>query len=162
MATDESTSLDVVRHAIEFVEKKDNIKIDWLLILQPTTPLRTKNDIRKAVGLIKNKNVDTVVSVCKAEHTHPLKMKKINNGFLYLYMNEASWEVRKQDLSPSAYMTNGGIYLTKRDVIMNGDLVGEFVKPYIMPENRSIDIDNELDFLMAEVLMKKQVEEGYE
>ena len=86
LATDESTSLDVVRHAIEFVEKKDNIKIDWLLILQPTTPLRTKNDIRKAVGLIKNKNVDTVVSVCKAEHTHPLKMKKINNGFLYLYI----------------------------------------------------------------------------
>jgi len=159
LATDTASSLNVVQHALRFVEGERDVSIDWTLILQPTTPLRTVDDILSAIRLTDSKEVDTIVSVYESGHSHPLKAKKIDKyGFLMPFFSEASWLSRRQDLSPPAYLTNGGIYLTRRDVLLeNNSLIGDQVLPYVMPQERSVDIDNRIDFMLAELLMREQL-----
>ncbi len=159
LSTDTATSLEVVQHAVRYIEEKDGLKIDWSLILQPTTPLRTTNDIRSALELISHKQVDTVVSVYEAGNSHPGKMKCINeNGMLETFLPNVPWLSRRQDRKPSAFLTNGGIYMTRRDVLFDkNSLIGDYILPYIMPHERSVDIDTEIEFTLAEILFARQI-----
>jgi len=159
LSTDTASSLDVVQHAVEYVEKARDVTIDWSLILQPTTPLRTVNDIVSAVRLTESHDVDTIVSVYEVGHAHPGKAKKVNaDGFLTPFLPDVPWQTRRQNLSPPAYLTNGGIYLTRRDVLWDkNSLIGDRVLPYMMPQERSVDIDDRIDFMLAEILMREQL-----
>ncbi len=161
-ATDEAASFDVVKHAVEYYEGKHDSLIDWSLILQPTTPLRTTHDISTAIQLTVRRETDTIVSVYDAEDTHPGKMKKLDkDGLLIPFISDAPWLSRRQDYTPKAYCTNGAIYMTRRDVLFEkSTLIGERVVPYVMPAARSIDIDTQLDFDIADILMTRQLQEN--
>lgn len=155
LAGDQVKSLPVVQHAVRFVEDRDRVKIDWVLLLQPTSPLRLSKDIDSSIELALSNQCDSVISVYELMHHHPVFAKKIDDrGYLAPFAIEEPEGLRRQDVSPPAYMRNGAIFLTRRDVLMEHNSIwGTRIKPYIMPEERSIDIDSELDCRLAELIL---------
>jgi CMP-N-acetylneuraminic acid synthetase len=90
---------------------------------------------------------------------HPILMKKIENDRLLPYCLEEKEGTRRQDYDPPAYMRNGAIYLIRRDVLMeNNSVWGDVIRPYVMPEERSYDIDSERDFRLVELVMREHLE----
>jgi CMP-N,N'-diacetyllegionaminic acid synthase len=150
---DLARSLPVVQHAVRFVEVRDGVPMDWVLLLQPTSPLRTSGDIAAALDLAAEGGCTSVIAVCRLDD-HPVFAKRIDgNGYLIPFIFEEPEGIRRQDVEPPAYKRNGAIYLTKRDVLMEeGSIYGSSVRPYIMPAERSVDIDSEVDFLLGEIL----------
>ena len=151
-------TLPVAQHAIQFVEQQDDIVLDWLFILQPTDPFRTVEDLEKGLELAISSSCDSVVSVVRVYETHPVFMKRINDNRLVNFGVEAPEGTRRQDCEPPAYMSNGAVYLTRRDVIMEQNSIwGTVTRPYIMPAERSINVDSELDLKLIEVLMQEKI-----
>lgn len=157
LAEDRVPTLPVIQHAVRFVETSDRIRLNWILLLQPTSPLRTSNDIRAAMKLSNESNCDSVISVVKVVAGHPISMKRIENNRLFPYYIEEKEGTRRQDFRPYAYMRNGAIYLSRRDIVMEKNSIwGDIIRPYVMPPERSVNIDSELDFKLAEILIKEQ------
>lgn len=155
LSTDSSKSIDVILHALIFMEKKLNIKYDWVLTLQPTTPLRSHIDIIDALKSAKNSKFDSIISVVRVLSHHPALMKRIENGKLLPFNLEEVEGTRRQDYSPAAYMRNGAIYLTKRDVVISQkSLWGKSICPLEMPEDRSVNIDSTMDYFTAESILR--------
>jgi CMP-N-acetylneuraminic acid synthetase len=159
LATDEAPGLPVIQHAVKFVEEEEGAPVDWVLILQPTAPFRNADDISESLRLAREGGCDSVISVTRVLAEHPILMKKIENGRLLPYCIEEKEGTRRQDYDPPAYIRNGAIYLTRRDVLMEGDSIwGEVIQPYVMPEERSYDIDSERDFRLVELVMRERLE----
>jgi CMP-N,N'-diacetyllegionaminic acid synthase len=157
LAQDTTPMLPVVQHAIEHAETRDGVKMDWILLLQPTAPLRSEQDVRAAVALAFAGGCDSVISVVQVMSHHPALMKRIEDGLMLPFLLEETEGTRRQDLRPSAYMRNGAIYLTARDVVVqHGSLWGDRIRPYVMPEERSVNIDSELDLVVAEELFRRR------
>ena len=88
---------------------------------------------------------------------HPILMKKIENNRLLPFGIEEIEGTRRQDYSPPAYMRNGCIYLTRRDtLIQTNSIWGKVIRPYIMPEDRSVNVDSELDMKLVEMLLQER------
>jgi CMP-N,N'-diacetyllegionaminic acid synthase len=156
LAKDESTTNDVILHAISEMENT-NDEYDCFMLLQPTSPLRTAENIKKAYSLFKEKNANAVVSVCETEHS-PLWSSTLDNSLSldnFLNKNE---DKRRQEL-PTYYRLNGAIYLTKvnyykkyKDFYLNKSYA------YIMNKRESVDVDDIIDFRLTEILMKENLE----
>jgi CMP-N,N'-diacetyllegionaminic acid synthase len=155
LAADDVPTAPVLRHAVTFVEKRERLRFDWICLLQPTEPLRTVQDLEQSIGLAMEGGCDSVISVVQVFATHPILMKKIERGVLVPYCIQEKEGTRRQDYSPPAYMRNGAIYLTRRDVLMERNSVwGDVIRPYVMPPDLSVGLDNELDLKLIELLMK--------
>lgn len=156
LAADSSKTIDVVKHALDFFRAKQRY-FDAVMILQPTTPFRALIDIKKAIQIFSDKKPDSVISVVQTESHHPILMKRISDqGYLHDFFQKEPEGTRRQDYRPRAYLRNGCIYLTDVRVIdEKSSLWGDIIVPYIMPEERSINIDSELDFKICEILMEK-------
>ena len=118
--------------------------------------IRIPEDIDKAVSLCIRTGADSAVSLCQVKY-HPYWMKKIEAGRVYPLL-EVDDELypRRQDLPP-AYQLNGAIYVTRRKVLLEEKrMLGAHTLAYVMPEERSIDIDNPFDFNLAELMMREQ------
>lgn len=156
LAADSTPSAPVVAHAIDFMENLNKFKYDAVILLQPTTPLRITNDIDKVINLWIEERVDSVVSVVNVGSEHPLRMKRIIGNRLINYIDQGVEDMRPRQHLPSVYIRNGAVYLRGRDAFMNSmSLVGENVLPYIMPEERSINIDAIKDLVYAEFVLSK-------
>lgn len=154
LSTDNAASIDVVRHACGYVEQRDNVRMDWVLLLQPTSPLRTGADIAAALDLAAGDDCDSVVAVGPALLHPALALKVGPNGWLETFMDQGADGIGTPQLDPAAWQRNGAIYLTRRDLVMNQrTLYGQRVRPYPMPTDRSVDIDTEADWRMAEQLI---------
>lgn len=156
LATDTAKSIDVAKHALLEMEKIDNVEYDALMLLQPTAPFRTANDINDAIAILNNnKNADSVISVVDVLAHHPARMKYLKDGalidppFCEAYENQ-----NRQELEPM-YIRNGAIYLTKRDVLLNNSYKGNKCMALIMPQQRSANIDTIEDFELAEWMYNK-------
>ncbi len=162
LAEDKTPTLPVLQHAVRFVEEQDKVHVDWVLLLQPTSPLRTKEDILAALQLAQPGDCDSVISVVQSP-IHPLFMKRIENGQL-LPFSDVLVEMegtRRQETQPPAYIRNGAIYLTRRDVLMERNSIwGRFIRPYVMPPERSVNVDSELDLKLAELMLQSSVNDG--
>ena len=158
LAEDASPMLPVVQHAAQWIEKEDRISLDWVCLLQPAAPLRLEEDIRGAINYAQRTDCDSVISCVRVQATHPVLMKKINaDGFIAPFCVEEKEGTRRQDLNPPAYMRNGAIYLTKRETIFEqNSLWGGKQLPYLMPEERSLGIDSEIDFRVVEQLISSR------
>jgi len=157
LANDKSPMVPVVRHAVQFIEQQDSVHLDWVLLLQPTALFRTAEDIRAAVDLARQGGCDSVISVVQVFSTHPILMKKIENDRLLPYCIEEKEGTRRQDYQPQAFMRNGAIYLVRRDVVVEkGSMWGDVVRPYMMPEERSVNIDSEMDLRLAELMLAER------
>ena len=150
---DTASSWDVVVEVLKEMEKQGEY-FDVCCLLQPTSPLRTNEDICNALHIMKEKNADAVISVCEAEHSPCWYNMLPPDHCLKSFMHTET--LRRQDLD-IYYRVNGAIYWVKTDLLQRGENVyGEKSYAYIMPRERSVDIDIELDFKMAEFLMKSE------
>ncbi|MBN2470234.1 MAG: acylneuraminate cytidylyltransferase family protein [Anaerolineae bacterium] len=157
LAGDSTPMLPVIQHAVAFVERMDGVRLDWVCLLQPTSPLRAPHDIVNALEIARAGGCDSVISVRQVFAVHPILMKRIEDNRLLPYCIEEVEGTRRQDYQPPAYMRNGALYLTRRDVIMEGHSIwGEIIRPYVMPEERSIGIDSALDFRLAGLLLAER------
>lgn len=158
LAKDSTLAQPVLKHAVDEIEKEKRREFDYIIMLQVTTPFVTSSDIDNAVKKIIKTKADSVVSVYQINDTHPVKIKKIINDRLYQYTPSLRETVfRRQDL-PLAYKRNGGIYISRRDVVMKQNLIwGRICRPYIMSPERSVDINNHVDFYLAEVMLKNNL-----
>jgi CMP-N-acetylneuraminic acid synthetase len=158
LSGDTAGSLAVVQHATRFIEARDGVCMDWVLLLQPTSPLRAACDISAALDLARSHDCDSVVAVTEMP-THPVFAKTIDaDGLLRPFLLEEPEGLRRQDAGPPAYMRNGAIYLTRRNVLMErNSIYGARIRPCMMPAERSVDIDTDLDFRLAELLLSDRL-----
>jgi CMP-N,N'-diacetyllegionaminic acid synthase len=146
LATDNAKSIDVV---IDFLNKFEN-KPKYLLLLQPTSPLRTSDDIKKAFDVLQT--ADSVVSVTEFDEPHPYKLKIIDNNKLKPFIKNTTSEIPRQQL-PKVYALNGAIYFIKTELLLKEKTFFlENTKPYIMPQPL-INIDSEWDYLFLKALV---------
>ena len=161
LAEDRVPTLPVLQHAVRFVEEEDGVALDWVLLLQPTAPLRVIEDIEASVTLAHQNSCDSVISVLQVFAEHPILMKRIEDDRLLPYCIEEKEGTRRQDYQPPAYMRNGAIYLTRRDVLMDKNSIwGQVIRPYVMPPERSVSVDNELELKLVEMLMQQRLKEA--
>jgi CMP-N,N'-diacetyllegionaminic acid synthase len=154
LAADNTPMLPVVRHAFGELEKERGSRFDYGVILQPTSPLRTAADIDQVLEILERTDADTVVSVYRVFDHHPARMYRLENDLLVPFSDEPTGRLR-QDLPP-VYHRNGAVYAFRRGTIDEQDsLLGPKLRAYIMPEERSVNIDNELDLLLAGLLLEK-------
>ena len=135
-STDDASSLVVMQHALAFAEKSSG-PYDWLLLLQPTSPLRTADDIKHVIHIAKsNQLADSIVSVSEEPSYHPHLAKCIDlSGCLKSFDGASLESVRRQDCQPPAVFNNGAIYLTRRDILQKGMILGDCSIAYIMPKS---------------------------
>jgi CMP-N,N'-diacetyllegionaminic acid synthase len=158
LSNDTASSFDVVEHCIEFYQTQLNQSFDYIILLQPTSPLRTSADIENAIQLLNEKNADAVVSVCETEHS-PLWSNTIDTTLsLEHFLRDEVKNKRSQDL-PTYYRLNGAIYICKTEELLKQKTF--FLKQkcfaYIMDKENSVDIDTALDFKMAEFLINDKI-----
>ena len=155
-ATDKSSSVEALKHAVKFLEKKEKKKFDIIVELMCTNPLKKAKDIDNIIRKLIRTKADTVIAVHKIEDHHPRRLKKIINDRLVDFMKEKR-ESRRQDLKPFAYVRSGSIYAMQRDYLMkkNRRYGSKNSRAYILPKDRVINIDTKTDFLTAETIIKK-------
>ncbi len=146
-AQDETTTYETIKNDLKKYRDKGQI-FDNVMILQPTSPLRTEQDIINAYQLFTEKKAKGVVSVCKCDHppfwSNILSEKRTMEYF------EVSDEVRIKQRSQSFYRLNGAIYLYDVNHFMKEGMIYDMdTYAYIMDKSHSIDIDNEIDFELA-------------
>jgi N-acylneuraminate cytidylyltransferase/CMP-N,N'-diacetyllegionaminic acid synthase len=155
LATDNAVVIDAILHAIDWLEKH-NDNYDLVMLLQPTSPLRTKEHIDKAIELLFLKKAQSIVSVCEAEH-HPYLMNTLPlDGCMKDFLKAEVYGKNRQDL-PIFYRLNGAIYLAYVSYLkVNNSFFGDKTYAFIMPRECSVDIDDELDFQIAELLLMEK------
>lgn len=153
LAKDEIPTIDVVLHVLEEL-RSESYEPDIIVLLQPTSPLRSAQDIENALELYLDSDTECMVSVCEGEHS-PYQSLTIEQGYLTPIFEEKYFTARRQDL-PLIYRPNGAIYITTPGALYNDKtFYGPNILPYIMPPERSIDIDCEMDLIYAELLIRK-------
>lgn len=154
LASDNSLSVDVIIHAINYFKKKDKTEFDYVIMLQPTAPFRKSVHIKKAIDiLIKNKNFDSLVSVVDVEGIHPYRMKKIIGNRMVNYVDQGFWNMKPRQALPKVFIRNGCIYFIKvKTLLKNHSLIGNYCYALEMKKNESINIDNMNDLKLANII----------
>lgn len=161
LADDRAKMAPVLRHAVLELESAEGARYDWVLLLQPTSPFRSLDDLREALGLARAGGCDSVISVVRVFDVHPVLMKKIEGGRLLPFCVPEPEGTRRQDYEPPAYMRNGAIYLTRREVLVErGSIWGEVIRPYEMPEERSVSIDTEVHLRIVDQMLRERAAGG--
>ncbi|ABE52489.1 cytidylyltransferase domain-containing protein [Methanococcoides burtonii] len=152
LAEDESPTINAIFHAIDTIKNAYDTEI--IILLQPTSPLRNAADIDKALDMFMKTDCDSVISMCKVEHSPYWSFKYEGDKFKSLFGNECL-QMRRQEL-PEVYRPNGAIYITTiENLYKNNGFYCDKIIPYIMPAERSVDIDDEIDFKLAELLIQE-------
>lgn len=151
LSTDTAKSVDVIADLLEKIENN----YDYIVLLQPTSPIREPQDIENMIKIIQDKNADACVSVTKIEEPHPYKLKKIGiDGYVKSFIKRASSELPRQ-LLPRVYALNGAIYVAKTKIILKENtFLPKKTIPYFM--NSNINIDSDVDHIFLEAMVKKK------
>ena len=154
LATNEAKSMDVNFHALKWLKENLDYVPENVTVLQPTSPLRDAPTIKEAYKMFNDSNAKRLVGVSESnDHlywTFSLENKKLSPLSGKFHLN-----LRRQDL-PKSYTVNGSIYIGElRTLLKEGDFLGPDTVGFIMPRIKSVDIDDIVDFHLAEVLLKK-------
>ncbi len=163
LAEDNSPEWSVWRHALDYLSENKSMQIDGLVVIPPTAPLRSVNDIERCINEYEKGNVDVVITVSEA-HRNPYfnMVTKDDDGFVSLMMSSRSKVFRRQD-APGAYDVTTVAYVVSPCFVKKYNYIFEGrVRSVEIPLNRSIDIDTEFDFRIAEFLAKELVGEELE
>jgi len=149
LAQDETPSIDVIVHAVQTIPEK----YDYIVLLQPTSPLRKVTDIDNCIEQCLQKNAKACVSVTEPEKS-PFWMYKINeNGYMIPLVNLNKRTTRRQDL-PTVYALNGAVYVAQWEWLLEArSFLTSDTIPYFMPRDRSFDIDSEIDLIICDFLL---------
>ncbi len=155
ISSDKSTSVDVVLHAINFLEKK-NFFYDYVILLEPTSPLTTHKDIDKAISLLsKNKKAKSIVGVTLNIGRHPFYNYTIKKNGLISPFSKKIVDIRRQDL-PTCYYLNGNLYISEVKYLKKTkSFYHDFTSAFVAEKWKSIEIDDQYDFIMTESIISK-------
>lgn len=154
LADDGAPMLGVMTHALAWMESQGKA-VEGLVLLQPTSPLRTVDHIEEAIALFRSAHASSVVSVVEVPHQfNPVSVMKLSaQGTLSPFLRDQVIVTRRQD-KPMAYARNGPVVLVcQPETIRSGELYGSRCIPYLMSEEDSIDIDTVRDVHLAEQLL---------
>lgn len=154
---DAAGSWDVVREILKKYEEMGMI-YDYVALLQPTSPLRSAKDIKAAVRMLDMEDVNSVVSVTETEHPIQWCFPLPTDCSMSEYAKSPYNNVRRQELKKH-YQENGAIYLVSANKILsnNYNLYKDKCYAYIMPRERSIDIDTKMDLIILEAIISESV-----
>lgn len=157
LATDTANSVAALQHAVSWVEQEEGVQYDYIIELMCTNPLKTVDDIDAALQKLITTGADSVIAVHKLDDHHPIRIKKIVADKIEDFCLPETPETRRQDLKPDAYIRSGSIYSIRRDHLMvDGRRYGtENSRPHILAPERAVNVDTEIDFLVAEKLLEK-------
>ncbi len=151
LAADDAKSRDVVLHALDFMVQKS--PVESICLLQPTSPLRSAEDIRQAVSVFRRNSADSVISV--TEYSHPIQWAVSVSEDGKISEPSGLKPSRRQDQSV-CYHPNGAIYIFNAEFIRRSEgYIGKNTYALIMPPERSVDIDTPFDFMLAEFLFTR-------
>lgn len=155
LAGDDTPGILPVEHALQWLLREQDYAPEWVMLLQPTSPLRSAGDIDAAVALAERRGADAVVSVTEAAH-HPWWTKRVTDDGLLEDWAWAGEATRRQDL-PGAYGLNGAIYLTRRELLLAGRTwYPPRTHAYVMPPDRSLDVDTPWDFHLCDLVLAQR------
>jgi len=158
LALDTTPTMPALIHAVRAAEGGVRDKFDLIVEIRATSPLKTAGDISTATYMLAKSDADSVIGVTPVDDHHPARMKWLDDqGRIRSFLPESQLG-RRQDLTPKAYVRNGTIYALRREWVMGPTpkLFGhENSLAYVMPPERSVNIDTELDWTLAEALMRK-------
>jgi CMP-N-acetylneuraminic acid synthetase len=162
LATDAAPTQGTIEHVLQWLVDHEAYRPDYLLILQPTSPLRTSQDIHAAIEIAAALDADTLVSVSELTHSHPAYALTLDDAgllrtFTGMDLRECERKYpRRQDLPP-AYLRNGAIYLARPSLPLDGgSIYGPETYGYLMPAERSLDIDDLPDFELADRILRER------
>jgi N-acylneuraminate cytidylyltransferase/CMP-N,N'-diacetyllegionaminic acid synthase len=155
LATDDAATIDVIEHMHNFLKENCKKNYDYTILLEPTSPLRTAEDVDRAFdNLLSNPCASAIVGVSKTESQNPaFLIKKDINNFIIGYENTDMKVLRRQEIS-DVYFFEGSVYISETEVLLSrrtfyhANTLG-----YEFPKWKSIEIDDVDDFIMAEALM---------
>ena len=155
-STDKSSSFDVVKHTIQYYKKLKK-EFDYIVLLQPTSPLRDVSDIDNAIKLLFKQKAKAVVSISKVSHSPLWSFKAKKNKNLDKIFNNKFIKQRSQDL-PQFYTLNGAVYICKTSTLLKEGsfLISKNIFGYEMKKENSIDIDEKIDFELAKIILKEK------
>lgn len=158
LATDTAAKLPVIRHCVSEVERVRGQTYNTLVDLDATSPLRSVYDIQNAVSLLETSNFGNVITAMPARRSPYFNLVEVDSSnTVSLSKPLATPLVRRQD-APKCYDMNASIYIWQRNVLFDAPtLFNSDTGLYVMPEDRSIDIDSELDFKFVEYLMSQNL-----
>ena len=152
LAQDDTASIDVVLHVMACLPD-----YDYVVLLQPTSPLRTAEDIDGAISFCIMNGMESCISVTKAEHSPYWMYTMDEKGQLYSLMNISQEEIYQRQKLPEAYRLNGAVYVNSYDMLKREHgFVGKNTIGYVMQQDHSYDIDTLQDFEITEIFMKKR------
>lgn len=158
LATDEISVIPAIIHAVQTAEDYWKEKYDIVVNLGPTCPLRTVEDIKLTIKILMDTpNTDAVFSVSKSHDNPYFDMVEMDSrGYINISKRSKKSIARRQD-APEVYAMNGSIYsIWKRVLLKKKSFFTAKTRVYVMPRERSVDIDSNFDFELAEFLMKRQ------
>lgn len=156
LSTDGARSLPVVQHAIKAMEALEECSYDVVVLLQPTCPMRTADDIDRGIELLIETGADSVVSVVDVGANHPFRMMRIldEGRLVHIVDQEGSENMAPRQELPPIYIRSGDLYIARRHVVMELDtLIGSDCRAIIIPEERAVNIDTRFDLERARELI---------
>jgi len=166
LATDTAASVDVALHALDWLEEHEDWHADVLVLLQPTSPLRTAAHIDEAVALFLAGDVDAVISVVAVPHAfHPWKLMACESGLLVpASADSTAYRPPPRQQVPTLFARNGPAIAvaSARNLREARGFYGGRVRPYVMAKQDSVDIDDSEDIMFAEAMLawRKAVQGG--
>jgi len=150
LGSDTATTFDAIKHAIE----NTSGYFDYVVALQPTSPLRNSKNVDEAIELLFEKQANAIISICEAEHSPLWSNTLPENGSLENFILDKIKNTRSQDL-PKYYRLNGAIYICEIVSFLKEQsfFVSENIYSYVMGQESSIDIDSAIDFHHAAFLL---------
>ena len=152
ISQDDSLILDNYKYMLERLKIENGEVIDSFVAIQPTSPFRNSFDIDSAIELFCNNNTDSVISFTK--EAHPPEWNRIINDDS-TFSNFITEEIYNRQAYKWVYRFNGAVYVYKSELIKNSVMYNDTSLAYVIPEERSLDIDTENDFMYAEFLINK-------
>lgn len=156
LAEDDTPGVSVIKHAVDTLEKEENYYPDVIVVLQPTSPLRTSEHIDEALNIFLSNDADSLVSITEVSHNmNPYSVMRLNdNGTIKQFLDYDEKNNLRQ-LKPKFYARNGAaIYICNHNCLMSKNkLLGDKILPYFMKKEESFDLDDQIDWKILEHLL---------
>jgi CMP-N,N'-diacetyllegionaminic acid synthase len=162
LASDTAGKLPAIQHAVEQMEATRKEQYDYVVDVDATTPLRRPSDIEDCFTAVEeDERATNAYTVCEADKNPYFNMVELDeDGYASLSKEVGPDVIRRQD-TPTVYEMNAAVYVYERDFLMGTDTVhGECTRVSVMPPERSVDIDTELDLEFVDFMFERQEHEG--
>jgi len=154
LATSQAPKLPVIRHCVEEVEKNIGKKFEVCVDLDATSPLRCINDIRSTVSMLEDRKVGNIITASPARRSPYFNLIELRDDGVPKLSKPPLEQINRRQDSPQCFDMNASIYVWRREKLFSSEsLFSDETRLYVMPEERSIDIDSEFDFKIVSYLL---------